>query len=1139
MSNFNFNSGGGGYNSLAPPRSSNNNTGDDGDDDDGYDNRLPQMPQQTHSMYGADSRIQQYQTQYPEPTTTQESIPMQNIVHHNQSTGRPLPQQPFNSSSGYLNPQPTSLHPANSNTSGYSDPFQNSNPFDEPQSSNINNHNDGNDNDDNDDDPLNHALNMNASSSGYTSSQIPLSMQNTAYDQPMYPDSTGYNNSANLTGYDSPASHSGYVSNNNTGYISNNNNTGGGYLSNNTGGGYHSNASFAVVGDSYMVNPVAPSVALYDNQMNPIRLGIPSNTGGSTTNLFSQGVVLSQHHGMGIGQNEQNQIQGQFEQVQNHQAPASGFTDDPQSQYLLNQSKYDDNDNDDGYGNDNENREDSDNINEDALFFGNLALDCPIPSKLAAHYKIAKDQDRQAAEFMRMKYTAVTSQPERFLFDKFTLRQQLFKTPRVPCEMMIVVTMYNEDDILLGRTLKGIFDNLKYLCRKKKDWGPEGWKKVVVAVVSDGRTKINPRARALMASLGCYQEGFAQSKVLKKDVTCHLYEHTTLANIHSVTDKVNLDYDDIIPVQMIFALKEKNQKKINSHRWCFQALAPALKPDVIVLFDAGTEPTQKSIYKLWREFNQNKNVGGACGEIKAMLGPRGKFLYNGLFSGLLVAGQNFEYKMSNILDKPTESVFGFISVLPGAFSAYRFEALKNDEITGHGPLEAYFKGETLHNSEEKHDLFANNMYLAEDRILCFEIVTKRNSNWVLRYVNTAAAATDVPDTLPEFISQRRRWLNGSFFAAIYSVVHFNKIYRSSHSLPRKVFLQLEFVYNLINIIISWFSVGSFFLVFRILTLGVSAKDGIMYFAPGKVLAIILLWLYIACTMSVFIFAFGNKPKGAKGAYWVVTMVYAVMMGYMIFCAIWMSVKSVKTIIKDATGALTAKDFAENATFRDLVISMCSTYVLYIVSSVMYGEPWHMLTSFIQYLLLSPMYTNILNIYAFCNIHDISWGTKGDDGSGGGAKETKKTEDGKGLVLDIPTTSQEVDDLFDKEEGLINTVPGQESDDTPGGGGDDDDAIAQRERDRKKKLAEQKGDYYQFIRSMVVLIWCITNGGLIALVLNIGGVPTTKEASDKDPTGGTNATTYLTVILWLVASLAGIRFVFSMTYLASRVFKGFR
>lgn len=33
---------------------------------------------------------------------------------------------------------------------------------------------------------------------------------------------------------------------------------------------------------------------------------------------------------------------------------------------------------------------------------------------------------------------------------------------------------------------------------------------------------------------------------------------------------------------------------------------------------------------------------------------------------LTVAAQNFEYKMSSILDKPTESMFGYISVLVSA-----------------------------------------------------------------------------------------------------------------------------------------------------------------------------------------------------------------------------------------------------------------------------------------------------------------------------------------------------------------------------------------------------------------------------------------------------------------------------------------
>ena len=34
-----------------------------------------------------------------------------------------------------------------------------------------------------------------------------------------------------------------------------------------------------------------------------------------------------------------------------------------------------------------------------------------------------------------------------------------------------------------------------------------------------------------------------------------------------------------------------------------------------------------------------------------------------------VAAQNFEYKVSNILDKPTESLFGYISVLVGHYES--------------------------------------------------------------------------------------------------------------------------------------------------------------------------------------------------------------------------------------------------------------------------------------------------------------------------------------------------------------------------------------------------------------------------------------------------------------------------------------
>ena len=89
-----------------------------------------------------------------------------------------------------------------------------------------------------------------------------------------------------------------------------------------------------------------------------------------------------------------------------------------------------------------------------------------------------------------------------------------------------------------------------------------------------------------------------------------IYEYTT--QIAVTPDlKYKGHQDDIVPVQVIFALKEQNQKKINSHRWFFNAFAKCLKPNVCVLLDVGTRPGPTSIYHLWKAFDTNSNVGGA------------------------------------------------------------------------------------------------------------------------------------------------------------------------------------------------------------------------------------------------------------------------------------------------------------------------------------------------------------------------------------------------------------------------------------------------------------------------------------------------------------------------------------------------
>ena len=114
------------------------------------------------------------------------------------------------------------------------------------------------------------------------------------------------------------------------------------------------------------------------------------------------------------------------------------------------------------------------------------------------------------------------------------------------------------------------------------------------------------------------------------------------------------------------------------------------------------------------------------------------------------------------------------------------------------------------------NIFTKNMFLAEDRILCFELVAKAKDKWVLQYVKPSKAETDVPEQASELISQRRRWLNGSFAASVYALIHFFRLYRSGHGPIRMFFLHIQALYNLFNLVFSWFALANLWLTFSII-----------------------------------------------------------------------------------------------------------------------------------------------------------------------------------------------------------------------------------------------------------------------------------------------------------------------------------
>ncbi|KAG2159198.1 chitin synthase-domain-containing protein [Suillus bovinus] len=350
-----------------------------------------------------------------------------------------------------------------------------------------------------------------------------------------------------------------------------------------------------------------------------------------------------------------------------------------------------------------------------------------------------------------------------------------------------------------------------------------------------------------------------RTRLAGKDVTAHIFEYTS--NV-VVTETGEVSTGNC-PVQIILCLKEQIKKKLNSHCWFFNTFGPLINPNVCVLLDVGTKPTSTSVYELWKCFNKHSNVGGACGEICVDTG-RACLL---LLTSPLAASQKFrgntvaalasrididfdivgQYIMSYILDKPLESVFGYISVLPGAFSAYRYRALPNGP-NDKGPLASYFKGEAMHGC--------------------------------LRYVKSAKAATDVPTTVPEFISQRRQWLNGSLFASFHSTIFFYRIWTSGqnpfvclYSSPAHIHVDVTCE------LLPGFSGSS----------ATTTTDGAFNFlsqGAGQDIFQVFLKLFIALLFVVTICSLGNQPQGSKWIYSLCMVLFCICNIITLWCAGW-------------------------------------------------------------------------------------------------------------------------------------------------------------------------------------------------------------------------------------------------------------
>jgi chitin synthase len=227
-----------------------------------------------------------------------------------------------------------------------------------------------------------------------------------------------------------------------------------------------------------------------------------------------------------------------------------------------------------------------------------------------------------------------------------------------------------------------------------------------------------------------------------------------------------------------------------------------------------------------------------------------------------------------------------------------------------------------------------------------------------------------------------------------------------------------------------------------------------------------------------------------------------------FASVFITVKSIEAEL--ALKEFNWTSIIKNQIFYTLIISLASTYVLWFVVSFLFFDPWHMFTSFMQYLLLTPTYINILNVYAFCNTHDITWGTKGDDKAE--KLPSAMLKPGGKVDVNIPTDDTDLNAQYEAEiRKILVKAPAEK---------------------RVPSASEKQEDYYKGFRSIVVLFWIVCNFGLVAVVLETAGLDLITATTTTS-----RSTIYMAVVLWSVAGLSLFKFVGATWFLIVRMFRG--
>lgn len=337
--------------------------------------------------------------------------------------------------------------------------------------------------------------------------------------------------------------------------------------------------------------------------------------------------------------------------------------------------------------------------------------------------------------------------------------------------------------------------------------------------------------------------------------------------------------------------------------------------------------------------------------------------------------QQFEYNFAHIIDKPFESLFGFIHVLPGAFSGYRWAAISKQPGERESILDKYLETQ-LDPNFIFTDLETANKFLAEDRILCLGIYARKHAAYTLKYLPDAYAQVDAMISLKQMMGQRKRWINGTWFALNYVISHACEAYQSQHCFFSFLLFYASIMFAQLVQVLAYLAISIYFSVLYVTLYDFLKFRDFTVDGQSFNLFQALIFTYVLM-VGILIFYSSNYIAGHRDAAPVFYTISTFLGLYMLFSFILMAYSIVNVIFLGNVEDGNDDELEKNKPVLQLTIGAAIIgHLIPILFNL--SKSYELLNSLLSYMFFAPSYIHLFFIYAFCRVDDLSWGTKGQD-----------------------------------------------------------------------------------------------------------------------------------------------------------------